>query len=553
MKPAVPIITVLLSLTAGIALWGSQNGRETDNAKAATDKSSGAVLTPEMFGATGNGTSHRLSEKYKTIADARKDYPGVQDLNITFDGAAFQKAVDTASASGGEVAAEGRYVINSPIVMKDHVVVDGRNKGTLTNDRSRGKMLNWAFLFGDHAPYGFNKAGNNGAGYEFYDVNEPMKIGRDFLTLAHDADASAFKMDQIVMVVSAFKRNQNLSRVMLPYHVTIAKIVKLDGNRIHFEHPFDEDVDSVQICANGNFDSHTGINFGGVQDVTLRNLTIDAAQISGSEYAYKCHIDNIHLIDGVRLVGMNAMAYSTFTNITGTFAWRCIEIKTGSHNLLVKNIRGTCKPIPGFPKVIDAISIGQYNRGVTVDGFDIDFGAAAPRISTVGFRSRKAVISNGVITCTHQTTPFVTFHNEHYLADPRFGCQGNRLTNVKFHGGSRMKFVFEMGDGTAPNKDKRKDNWVTQRKLAHSQSKAARTGEPADPDEMFDAPKTENVYPEGNLVEHCLFQGGGAHSAVSLKGGSGNIIRNCTFPDAHLKAAPAFLSSNELVNNTFRK
>lgn len=566
MKSVIALLSSVVILNSSVSSLGCQNTTEKNNIEnkelnsayvmseapdIANLKAIGKTVTPEMFGAIGDGTLHKLSEKYKSIEDARKVYPGIVDLDITIDGAAFQKAVDIASLDNGEVLAEKKYLTNSPIIMKDNVIVDGNNKGILINDRTRGKMLNWAFLFGDHAPYGFNKEGNNGAGYDFYDVNESMKIGQSFLTLTSTADVSAFKLNQIVMVVSSFKRKQNILKVILPFHVTMSKIVKIDGNKIYFEYPFDENVDSVQICANGNLDNHTGINFGGVQNVILKNLTIDAAQISGSEYAYKCHIDNIKLINGVRLVGMNAMAHSSFTNISGDFSWRCIEIKTGSHDLIVKNIHGTYKPIDGYPQAVDAISIGQYNRNVTVDSFDINFGTGIPKISTINFHSRKATISNGVVTCVNQTTPFVKFYNEHYIADPLFGCYGNTLKNVKFYGSTNMKSVFEMGDGAGINKGKQKDNWVTQKKMANRKNKPANDQGDDDMDEVFDAPQTEDVPPQTNIVEYCSFNGGSINTVANFKDGLKNIIRNSTFSNARLKVSPTFNSENTISSNSF--
>ncbi|HOZ84141.1 MAG TPA: hypothetical protein PK191_01545 [Niabella sp.] len=75
----------------------------------------GKMYTPEMFGAIADGKVHPLSEKFSSIESARKEYPGVMDLNITIDGAAFQKAVDAASKDRGEILAEKNYVVNYPV------------------------------------------------------------------------------------------------------------------------------------------------------------------------------------------------------------------------------------------------------------------------------------------------------------------------------------------------------------------------------------------------------------------------------------------------------
>jgi hypothetical protein len=117
------------------------------------------TVTPEMFGATGDGTSHTLSSKYQSLDAARKDFPGVKDLDITLDGAAFQKAIDEASKSGGEVDAEKSYVINYPLITRSNVVIDGKNKGLVYNDASRSKnALHLAFYFGNHSASAFVKA-----------------------------------------------------------------------------------------------------------------------------------------------------------------------------------------------------------------------------------------------------------------------------------------------------------------------------------------------------------------------------------------------------------
>src|SRR4051812_13914326 len=64
------------------------------------------IVTPEMFGAIGDGKIYKLSTRYTTLEDAQKEFPNVKDLDITIDGAAYQKAIDVASQNGGKVIAE---------------------------------------------------------------------------------------------------------------------------------------------------------------------------------------------------------------------------------------------------------------------------------------------------------------------------------------------------------------------------------------------------------------------------------------------------------------
>lgn len=569
MKPFLYIISFLVFLNINSPKTGCSN-KETDKTLSPSNSTidnrslnnnsyktinvsdlqpEGNIITPEMFGAVGDGLIHKLSEKFSSLEDARKIYPNVVDLDITIDGAAFQKAVDQASLDKGEVLATKNYLINYPISIKDNVIIDGNNKGKLTNNRTRSNnTFNLAFLFGDHSVTAFKNNTNDGR-YVMYDVNGGVAAGQNFLALTNEVDIKAFKLGQLIMVVSSYKRSQaGYENTVLPYHSTICKIIKIDNNKLFFEFPIDENITDVQIAANGTLDPKAGINYGGVQNVTLRNMTIDASQITQRSYAYNCHIDNIKLYNAIRLVGINAMSHCTYTNITGTFSWRCMEIKIGTSDVLIKNINATYKAIDGYPQPVDAISFGQYNRNVTVDSFNIDFNDADPKISTINFHSRKNTVSNGTITCKNLTSAFVTFYNEHYINDPKFGCYGNTLNNVKFYGGTGMKGVLAIGEGTgSKNKEPGKKSWAQEKKAATRKNNTDNDTND-DTDEIKAAP-TADVAPNNNIIENCLFDGGSSNSLIFLRSGLNNTIRNCIFTHASLKVSPDFKSNNTISNN----
>ena len=160
-------------------------------------------VTPEMFGAIGDGKIRKLSTKYSTLSQAKKDYPGVQDLDFTIDGAAFQKAVDfVASKGGGEVIAKKNYAINFPIEAKSNVIIDGEGTGIITNDNSRAKpVLNNAFFIGNYHGIAF---GTNG--FKFYRIDRSINAGQDSVKIN---DASDFKTGQIIMLCSFSKKKTN--------------------------------------------------------------------------------------------------------------------------------------------------------------------------------------------------------------------------------------------------------------------------------------------------------------------------------------------------------
>ena len=515
---------------------GRQDVKNTSYSSSTPDAGKDALsVTPEKFGAIGDGKIHKLSSSYSSLKDAQKDFPGVKDLDITIDGAAIQKAVDyAASKNGGEVVAEKNYAINFPIITRNNVIIDGKNKGIIYNDRSRVKYLHqWAFLIGNHHGVAFNTADNSSGAYKMYNVAGSLTAGQNNVQLANPSDASSLKVGQLVMIISAFKRQQ-LRKTLLPYHITMDKIVRMDGSKLYFEYPVDENLEGAQIAANGGYDGFAEINFEGVENVTIRNLTIDAGQITGRCYGYKCHIDNIKLINGVRIVGTNALSHSTITNITGTFSWRCIEIKTGSSDLLIRNINATYKALADTDHCRGVISTGEYNRNITIDSFKIDLESQNIDQPIITLQARKAVISNGIIYCKNQTNSFLKFYNEHYIPDPEFGCYGNKVSNVKFYGSPSMKNVLSIGDREGNNN---RQNKVAKRDKGNTNNKKAAV------------PEGEGTPPTANVVENCLFDGGSATSFAALNEGDQNVVRNCVFTKAKLKISPAFQQKNTISNN----
>lgn len=520
--------------------------------KYSVDSVTDKTITPEMFGAIGDGKIYKLSERFKTIDAARKEFPGVKDLNVTIDGAAFQKAIDAAAENKGEVVAEKKYAINFPLITRNNVVIDGKNKGIIYNDRSRKNIVHRiAFFFGDHSSQAFYQSSTKTGGYKLYDVKGSISAGQNYAQLENSSDASSFKTGELIMVTSAFKRKVGTKKILLPYHITISKIVRIEGGKLYFEYPIDENVESVQIAANGEYDPLTEINFGGVENVTLRNLTIDAEHLTIRTYGYKCNIDNIKIINGVRVIGLNAMAHSTLTNISGTFAWRGVEIKTGSSDVLIRNLNITYKQLPDFPNCIDGISLGEYNRNITIDSFKIDVGTQNLKHAIINLRSRKATISNGTVTCKNQRKPFLQLYNERYVNDPKFGCYANVIRNVKFYGSAAMKNVLQIGDEENNNNESKRDktNWAKETKQGRKNTQGLKATGDDDLPSNENIPYSANTPPTANVVENCLFDAGAAASSANLIQGEQNILRNCVFTKAKLKVAATFRNKNTISNN----
>lgn len=522
--------------------------KDTDSARTISVTPAAGTYTPEQFGATADGTVHKLNERFKTLEEAQKIYPGVKDLDVTLDGAAFQKAINMATIQGGTVIAEGKYVTNYPLVTKNNIIIDGRNKGFLKNDRSREKQaLHFIFYFGNYNAVAFNKKENNDAGFLLYDVAGGIKAGQQSVQLSRQTDMASFKEGQLVMLASSALRKQGDKKILLPYHITVSKIIKKESNKLFFEYPVDETIDSLIIAANGNDDFLAEIPFEGVENVTLRNMSFDGEHITARTYAYKCTLENLYLENGVRLIGVNAFSRSTIRNISGTFGWRGIEIKTGTHDLLLQNIRGVYKPIEGYTAVNDMISLGEYCRKVTIDSFEFDCKDAVMRHGLITMRARNNVLSNGKVVALSQKKPFIEFFNERYVSQPTFACFGNLVKNVSFYGSSQMRNILSVGDDPTAEKEGPLKKNPTDAFKEHKKKNKQTSVEESDDEVAYTF--TENIAPQNNRIENCLFDAGFEKSVAMLFDGRNNTIKNCRFTKAVISGSAEQMKENIISQN----
>lgn len=477
------------------------------------------IYTPEMYGAIADGRIHLLSEKYKNLADARADYPGVKDLTITIDGAAFQKAVDVTSANGGgNINCEKNYVINYPIETKNNVTIDGLGKGKIFNDCSRKKFVHHlAFFIGDHHPVAFNPNNEVPGAYTFYDVANPVLAGDNSVAIKDfEKFRDSFKIGQLVWLTSKEKYHQMKYAWFMAQSVT-CKITNIKEGRLYFEHPAEEPIDQPQVAGNGGIDRFMEITFSGVENVIIRNLTIDAGSLTNHTWGYKCLIENIKLINTTHLIVLNTLDRSTIRNVKGTYYKRCIEVKSGANHLTIKNIQATFKAPDTTKSSIGIISTGEYNRHIVIDSFFIDMKDSYCDQSIITLQARNATISNGKIESGSHTKPFIKFYNDYNVDKPEFAAYHNTIKNIIFNGNQRMPILFIIGD--PPD--------VIQRFLKEEK-------------------KTNFQWPVGNTIENCVMNGGNSLSKADLYGGWQNRIIDCKFVNTKLSFAESFLKENEI-------
>ncbi len=476
-------------------------------------------FTPEMFGAIGDNKHHPLSEKFSSIEAAQVMYPQAKDLNITIDGAAFQKAVDAASTKGGGiVVCQNQYVINFPIETKSNVTIDGLGKGKIYNDCSRKKFAHdFAFFIGDHHPVAFNPNGEVPGAYKFYDVANKVNIGDRSVVISNfNKYKDSFKVGQFVWLTSKEKFYQMEYAWFMAQSVT-CKITAIKGDSLFFEYPSEEAIDVAQIGANGGIDRFMEIRFAAVENVTIRNLTIDAGNLTNHTWGYHCLIENINLINTTHFIGLNTLDHSTIRNIKGTYYKRCIEIKSGTNHLLIQNIQATFKAPDDTKSSVGIISTGEYNKDIIIDSFFIDLKNSYANQALITVQARNAIIKNGVILSPNHTRAFIKFYNDYNVSRPEFGVYNNKIQNVVFNGNNSMPQLFIFGDHPE----------AVEKSQSEKKSKQIQ-------------------WPASNTIENCVMNGGNIKSNAGLYGGVRNKILNCKFSQSTVIYPEIFRLENEI-------
>lgn len=472
-----------------------------------------------MFGAFGDNKNHPLSEKFSSLTAAQTIYPNVKDLNITIDGAAFQKAVDEASANGGgTVVCQNQYVINFPIETKSNVIIDGIGKGKIFNDCSRKKYAHhFAFFIGDHHPVAFNPKGEIPGAYTFYDVVDKVNIGDRSVAISNfNKYKDSFKIGQFVWLTSKEKFYQMEFAWFMAQSVT-CKIIDIKGDRLFFEYPAEEAIDEAQIGANGGIDRFMEIRFAAVENITIRNLTIDAGNLTNHTWGYHCLIENINLINTTHFIGLNTLDHSTIRNIKGTYYKRCIEIKSGTNHLLIQNIQAAFKAPDNTNNSVGIISTGEYNKDIIIDSFFIDLKNSYCNQALITIQARNATIKNGVISSPNHTKAFIKLYNDYNVSRPELAAYNNKIQNVVFNGNTNMQQLFIIGDPPEA--------------VEKSQSEK----------------NTKQVqWPSANTIENCMMNGGNATSNAGLYGGFKNKILNCKFSNSTVIYPEIFRKENEI-------
>ncbi|MBP2299369.1 hypothetical protein J2850_002057 [Azospirillum picis] len=146
---SLPVATLPVALpVAAPPAWSREADRASPPASAA-----GPALSIRDRGAVGDGRSHPLSERYKSLEAARRVHPHVRSLDQECDWAALQGAILELSRSGrgGTVLVPpGEYRLNGEVVLPNlDRYDDAFNEVEIVGSGMRSSLLSWTGDLGE--------------------------------------------------------------------------------------------------------------------------------------------------------------------------------------------------------------------------------------------------------------------------------------------------------------------------------------------------------------------------------------------------------------------
>lgn len=162
-------------------------------------------LNPRWFGAIGDGKSHKISEYYKSIEEAKKSYPFIDSLDCEIDYCGIQSALNiiTNTAEGKLIIPNGVWLINRTLVCKSgRPHIEGVNAGN-EEYKVHGTILKWI--------------GDNGT------EDEPNYILKLYTTKAdntYDPDVTFHYRNRPILRSLMFATNVSEGQDKLTYYVS---------------------------------------------------------------------------------------------------------------------------------------------------------------------------------------------------------------------------------------------------------------------------------------------------------------------------------------------
>lgn len=364
-----------------------------------------AIGAPEGKPEISNAVGVRLA-----INQNKYDFTG-EGLGIKMTGLAadansnrviMQNTLDwlASEGQGGRItlASEGHMTIDRPIDMRDRVIIDGR--GALVdnvldrNAEGASYLTDACFLLGIMSEQTTNR-------HDFQPAVEIVK-GSNLVTFSNPAATAGYAVGDVIRAIHAMETAGDGSKILLDHEFN--RVKSIVGGVLELEYPWgiaieDAGAGTMGVDPTGAWVANYSYRVSGPKGVTgdtgtpifildraeLHDLrmkmsgfdgTSNASHFTGRAGFFACHLSKITQ-EGVCYNGIygNAMTRSLIEDFSSPYWNRFLEIKVGTHNLVMRNLRGW-KSSAGINSTEQEtlLSVGERAREVLIDGLDLDTG-----------------------------------------------------------------------------------------------------------------------------------------------------------------------------------
>lgn len=318
-----------------------------------------------------------------------KDFGAVGD-GVADDTAAIQNAIDTVSASG--VAANqaqelrlpaGTYKITSPLFMKSNVQFRGVQGQTKLLSRSNVPGSSFIMYIGDVHPQAFDSRQQPNQQFTNYAVSGQYSKGSTSLTLANATNATQFKKDELVCIRSTktFNNGTSTDGWSQPDIVQFNKITNISGGRIEFAQKALNTISDPQVCKITGIDGYQSAVLGrqvdwyGIQNVEISGITFQDTNFAlAGGLCYACFVKNVHFENVTNPMNLNAIVNSIFSDITGNYTRRVLEVKMASSQSTFRNINMSFVAPGNQQLAVHAIDVGERSVDITLNQLTLNIG-----------------------------------------------------------------------------------------------------------------------------------------------------------------------------------
>jgi len=316
---------------------------------------------------------------------------GAKGDGVSDDTEAIQTAIDTVSASGtaANQAQElrlpaGNYKITRPLFMKSNVQFRGTPGQTKLLSRNGVSGSSFLLYIGNVHPQAFDSRMPKENQFTNFPVSGQYAKDSTSVSLANVTDATQFKKDEIVCVrsIKTFEFGTYPdSNFAQPDIVQFNKIKSIQGNNIEFEQKSLNTIKDPQVCKITGKDGYQTavlgkqINWYALQNVEISGITFaDANFALAGGLCYGCFIKNIRFENVTNPMNLNAIVNSIFSDITGDYTRRVLEIKMASSRSTFRNINMTFLPPGNQPLAVHAVDVGERSVDITLNQLNLNIG-----------------------------------------------------------------------------------------------------------------------------------------------------------------------------------